>query len=201
MPNISTSNSKLGSCIATVNLPAGKTCNPDAPCSKTCYAKHGRFLFKSVRNCYERNLQEYLYNPKAYFDNIDSQLYFKPFRFFRWHSSGDIPDMNYLEGMVSVAEHNSSTKFLCFTKQFDIVNTYLKDHDGFPENLIVVFSNWGDWKCDNPFELPTAWVRFNNIVTAIPETARECSGFCGECVKSASCWTLKSGESVVFNQH
>lgn len=200
MPKITTRNAKLGTNIGTINLPAGITCRKDAPCAKTCYAKHGRFLFSTVRNCYDRNLQEYRDNPEMYFQSINTQLYFTPFRFIRWHSSGDIPDYEYLLGMVDTAIRNPNTKFLAFTKQYEIVNRYLESNS-LPENLNIVFSNWGDWQCENPYDLPTSWVRFKNEPTAIPENAMQCSGYCGDCVMGDSCWTLRKNESVVFDQH
>ena len=38
-PRISSTVSKLGSQIFSINLPQGITCRPDAPCMKGCYAK------------------------------------------------------------------------------------------------------------------------------------------------------------------
>ena len=47
--NISTTNSKLGGTIPSINLPAGLTCRADAPCQKGCYAKKGNWIFKNVK--------------------------------------------------------------------------------------------------------------------------------------------------------
>lgn len=125
-------------------------------------------------------------------------------RFFRFHSSGDIPDAPYFEMMVRAAKKCPHTSFLCFTKKFRIVNDFIgkNGNDAIPENLHIVFSAWGDFVPENPYNLPIAYIRFKNQETNIPEDARQCSGYCGECVQSGrSCWDLGRGESVVFNEH
>lgn len=200
--NISTSVSKLGVAIPTVNLPAGVTCRSNAPCAHDCYACKGNFRFANVQKSHINNLNTYLSNPDVYFGIIDLRLQAIPYKFFRYHSSGDIVDMNYLEHMVILAEKHMQTRFLCFTKKYELVNKYLEGHKEFPENLIIVLSNWGEFHCENPYDLPTAWVRLRKIETEIPENANKCSGFCGSCVNTeASCWNLKKNESVVFKQH
>ena len=123
-------------------------------------------------------------------------------QWFRWHSSGDIPDAQYFGMMVQIAEHFPEVKFLCFTKWYEIVNNFIDDGGVIPDNLNVVLSAWGEWIPENPHNLPMSYIRFKNQDSPIPEDAHPCSGFCGQCVFSeCNCWTLKHGESVVFNQH
>lgn len=122
-------------------------------------------------------------------------------QYFRWHSSGDIVNGEYLQMMVRVAKECGATKFLAFTKQFEIVNAYLNAGNLLPENLSIVYSVWGDFVPDNPHNLPMAYVRFKKGECVIPEYAMECSGYCGECVGGKSCWNMGKGEAVVFNEH
>lgn len=105
--------------------------------------------------------------------------------------------------MIRVAGRCANTKFLAFTKKFAIVNDYLAHGGVLPDNLRIVFSAWGDDHLpENPNNLPVAYVRLRNAPCTIPECAHECPGFCGSCASTNhSCWNLKSGESVVFNQH
>ncbi|MBQ0165480.1 MAG: hypothetical protein KBT02_00045 [Treponema sp.] len=206
-PRLSRGNSKLGAYITGVNLPAGMTCRADAPCRKGCYAMKGRFIFNSVKTSIQKNLEAYINSPTEYFNLIIARLQIMPYRYFRWHSSGDIVNMEYLYGMVRVAEECPKTEFLCFTKKYELVNEYLANESPFPDNLHIVFSHWGSFPVDNPFELPTSHVRFKKEDELhdncdIPDDAIQCSGFCGDCVGTEkNCWLLKSGESVVFNQH
>lgn len=200
-PRLSNSVSKLGYAICTVNLPAVVTCREDAPCFKDCYAKRGNFGFKNVKTSLQKNLDVFEKEPQTFFDVLSYQLSMAPYRFFRWHSSGDIVNERYLEGMFWLARKHKKTKFLCFTKKYELVNEYLCKHKK-PSNLILVFSNWKEWKCDNPHNLPTAWVDFPGLDLDIPENTIKCSGFCGECVNTSSnCWKMKNGDAVVFKKH
>lgn len=201
VPKIQNGNSKLGTSVGCVNLPAGVTCRPDAPCSAGCYAKKGRFVFQNVKNCAEENYKKYLEDPVEYFDVIKSQLKLIPYQFFRWHSSGDIVDMGYFNGMVSLAREVTRTRFLCFTKKFEIVNEWISKNGSLPENLIVVLSTWGEWKPDNPYNLPTSYVRFSGD-DILPEDGIICNNYCGDCcAEEKGCWYLSYGKSVIFNKH
>lgn len=160
--HISLNNSKLGDHIPSVNLVPGVSCRPDAPCfGKKCYACKGRFLFENVQKSLWGNWDFWNENPDEYMSGVSDAS--ATARYFRWHSAGDIPSPGYFEAMVWVAEKNPETHYLAFTKQFEIVNAYLDEHDGvLPENLHVVFSYWGsEFVPDNPYNLPTAHVRFD----------------------------------------
>lgn len=141
MLHISKNNSKLGQNIPSVNLPPVITCPHNAPCFKKCYARKGRFRFSSVQKAMNENWELWQTAPEEYEKGIIKAAMLA--LFFRWHSAGDIPSMAYLEMMVRVADACHRTKFLAFTKQYDIVNTWLDEHGNFPENLTVVFSVWG----------------------------------------------------------
>ena len=216
-PRITCSNSKLGNAICDLSLTPITTCRTDAPCFKTCYARKICALRKTCRNLYENNLMAYLAQPEQFFDNVIYQLKWMPFKFMRWHSSGDIVDLDYLKGMVRVAKECPNTKFLAFTKKYELVNEYL-DTTSLPQNLKIVFSGWGAFKMPNPHNLPTAYIKFKkenefDTNSVIPSCAKECHGgdkrifgnrkfTCMDCVNSnMDCWSLHNGESVYFNQH
>lgn len=201
-PKISNNVSKLGVGIGTLNLPAITTCRKDAPCKKGCYACKGNFAFSTVQKGLQRNLDSYLENPDRFFSVLHNQLEMVPFRFFRWFSSGDIVDSRFLEGMCWLARKHKATQFLCFTKKYELVNEFLEHHRK-PRNLIIVFSNWGKWICENPHNLPTAWVEFGTESdNMIPEYATLCGGNCGECVNTSEhCWRMQKGEAVKFRKH
>ena len=197
---VTNGNSKLSASIPSINLPAGITCRVDAPCQKGCYAKKGNFVYKTIKECYLQNLKDFVEDPNKYFDDIikffnqDLTLY----RYARWHSSGDIVNLEYLNGMCKVAHKCKQTKFLCFTKKYELVNEYLDKGGCIPPNLHIVFSGWDEsWKFDNHHNLPVALVRFKNDKRDFSK-ARECTGRCYECV---TCWQLKKGQMVVFDKH
>ena len=195
---ISHNNSKLGADIPSVSMPVGVTCRPDAPCFAKCYARKGNMARPNVKAAYTGNLEAYKADPEFFFRFISATTRFHTF--FRWHASGDIVDARYLAGMVKVATDNPNTKYLCFTKKFDLVNAYLDAGNELPSNLSIVFSAWGkDFKVDNPHNLPVTYVRFKEGDNSyIPVDAIPCGGKCYECV---ACWQLKKGQSIYFNEH
>lgn len=196
--HVSNTNTKLGASILSINLPAGITCRPDAPCKKNgCYAMKGNWLYSNVKNSLQGNLDAYINDPKLYFESIAAQTVLS--RFVRWHSSGDMPDAQYFEGMCKVARKNKETHYLCFTKKYEIVNDYLASGKRIPKNLSVVFSAWSDWVPENPYNLPVTYVYgkgFDNEL--IPKDSIPCTGSCERC---QACWQLKKGQSVYFKKH
>lgn len=200
---ISLSNSKLGSYVPTVNMPPIISCRENCPCSKTCYALKGNFRFNNVQQSMRDNLELYKKDSKLFFNDINEFLQngLTIYKYFRWHSSGDIVDYNYFLGMVEIAKNNPLTRFLAFTKKFEIVNEYIKKNGNLPNNLKVVFSAWDKlFKVENPYNLPVAYINLRDKEknAKIPELAFPCQGNCEKCL---ACWNLRDGQSVVFNQH
>ena len=194
---VSNTNSKLGGQIYSINLPPVVTCRADAPCFKGCYACKGNWLFPNVKNSLQHNLEAYKNNHTLFFESVAAQTALV--RFCRWHSSGDIVDMQYFEGMCKVARKNKDTHYLCFTKKYEIINEFLSKGKRIPKNLSIVFSAWSNWIPENPCALPMAYVygkEFNNEL--IPKDAIPCGGKCETC---QACWTLKKGQHVYFLKH
>lgn len=194
---ITTSNTKLGGSIAQVNMPYLLSCRPDAPCSKECYCTHGNMAYDNVRQSHIKKYEMYKSNPVAFFNAIDNELNFIPFKYFRWHSSGDIVDMQYLDLMCKLARKHKETMFLCFTKKYEIINEYLNNHKK-PNNLTIVLSTWKEWKPDNPHNLPISCVIEKE--EDIPLYSYECPGSCQDC-NGQHCWHMKKGDVVSFHKH
>lgn len=200
---ISLSNQKLGGFIPSVNLPPILTCRANAPCQKNCYACRGHFNYSNVKASHLDNLHAYKNNASGYFQDIIDFIKngLVIYKFFRWHSSGDIVDANYFRGVIKVAQECKETRFLVFTKKFEIVNEYIANGGEIPSNLSVVFSAWDkDFLVQNPYNLPVAYVDFKDKTknADIPVTAFRCSGNCEKCL---TCWNIKNGQATVFNQH
>ena len=193
--------SKLGGDIPSVSLPPILTCPAGIGCAKKCYARKGRFAFSKNKELLMNNLNVWRTDPQAFEQAVMNYSFFSAF--FRWHVAGDIPDASYLRMMVRVTEACRSTKFLAFTKQYELVNNHIRMNGKLPDNLTIVLSAWGDIIPQNPFNLPVAYIRFKSgNPVEIPSDARHCMKYCGECVMSGcSCWSLKEGQSVVFDEH
>lgn len=195
--SISNGNAKMGA-IPSVSLPACTTCNPNAPCFKKCYAAKISRLRPTVKTAYERNLEILCSDRAEYWKQVRDAA--KMAKYFRFHVSGDIPDELYFYDMVLTAIALPDTRFLVFTKQYRIVNYFLDQGVTIPENLQIIFSNWGDWKCENPHGLPACEVVFKG------EEPRDgwkvCGGNCTECAcRGVGCWELKHGETIAIREH
>ena len=110
---ISNGNSKMGQ-IPSVSLPAGLTCRCDCECSKKCYAKKLERLRPSVKAAYKHNYDLLKCAPDVYWREVEGSIMMS--RYFRFHVSGDIPDLTYFVRMVDVASRNQHCQILCFTK-------------------------------------------------------------------------------------
>jgi hypothetical protein len=195
--SISQGNSKMGA-IPSVSLPACVTCNPSAPCFKKCYAMRLERRYKTVSNAYARNLDILTTNPALYWSSVYTAAV--TVKYFRYHVSGDIPNIEYFAHMVHLAAVLPDTTFLAFTKQFPIVNAYLNNGGTIPENLKIIFSNWGAWKCDNPHNLPVCEVVLKGSEPA-PDW-KVCGGNCTECAcRGVGCWEVKNGETIAIYEH
>lgn len=185
--------------IPSVSLPPVVTCNPSAPCFKKCYAAKIARIYSSVRGSYDRNLETLRADPVGYWEQV--RIAAKMTRFFRYHVSGDIPNAEYFSEMIATAKACPDTRFLAFTKQFEIVNAALDGGAKIPENLKIIFSNWGAWKCANPHGLPVCEVIFKGEMPA--DDWKICNGNCTACAcgRGIGCWDLKNGETIAIYEH
>lgn len=198
---VSKSNSKIGK-VLNVSLTPIKSCRCGAPCIKDCYAcNHAYRLYPGTRKAWDRNLAAFWENPDEYFFQIYRAIKrAKSFKLFRWHVGGDIPVVDYLHGMVVIARAFPNVKFLCFTKQYEMVEEF-KTNEKIPKNLTIVFSAWPGLRLPKGCEKyrPIAWMRDGKDPDSrIPKKAQECPGGCDKCMK---CFGLKPGQSVVFDKH
>lgn len=197
--HISKTNTKLGDSILSLNMPKGITCAAGVPCAGKCYAGKGHFTYGNVKKAHRENLEAYQQNPQAFFDEVAERT--RLCLFFRWHSSGDIVDAEYLDGMARVARKNKNTHYLAFTKKYALVNAYVDAGHKIPKNLHIVFSAWGNFPMKNPHAFPVSYVRFKKeqaLNALIPSDAFPCGGKCYKCL---ACWQLRKGQSVYFDEH
>ena len=196
--SISKGNSKMGS-IQSISLPSVVTCR-SCDCQKKCYARKLERLRPSVAKAYQHNLDVLQSDPDTYWREVEASIMMS--RFFRFHVSGDIPDLNYLEHMVDISDRNKHCQILCFTKKYEIVNGFIESGGEIPVNLHIIFSAWVGLNMVNPFSFPEAHVRYRDGSTTAKDSAVECGGNCTECATTdGGCWILKNGEQVIFDEH
>lgn len=121
--SISKGNSKMGA-IPSVSLPACITCNPNAPCFKLCYAAKITRLYKTVKTAYENNLSILTDDPIEYWDQVKQAAQMA--RYFRYHVSGDIPNIEYYTGDLNATQQHLIITAVSYTLallQFELTNS------------------------------------------------------------------------------
>ena len=191
---ISDGNMKLGK-IPNLSLAPGVTCSSIA--NKTCYSD-GCYARKAYR-AYPKTKNAWDINTKFAMEDLNTmkqQLseYFAKYKpkFFRIHVSGDFISIEYATMWKDVIAEAQDTRFLAFTKQFDIVKSI-----EWPKNASIIFSAWPGMYFDRD-KFQVAWMD-DGQEKRIPSDAIECPGSCEHC---NMCFNLPSiGRDVVFHKH
>jgi hypothetical protein len=191
---ISGGNSKLGP-IPNLSLAPGVTCTSIAceTCLMDCYARNFYRMYKNVRKAWDTNTKLALEDLPTmerelneYFSGLASP------KFFRVHVAGDFVSLDYAEMWARVASAAPTTKFLAFTKSFDIVQKV-----SWPDNFKIVYSAWPGVPAP-PAGRPVAWMD-DGTETRIPARSVHCPGNCESC---GMCWSLDElGKDVYFSKH
>lgn len=196
--HISNGNSKLGG-IPNISLPPIITCRKGVPCANKCYARKFYKLYPTCKTAWDENLELLRTNSSVYWAQLWEFLDRSKSNEFRYHTSGDIVDTQYLKMMIKTARRFKDIKFLCFTKRDDIVNDVLLSCRK-PKNLKLILSAWQGYEPSNPYNLPIARVIFKGEEPQ--ENWKICGGNCTECAcRGVGCWELKKGETIAFYEH
>lgn len=199
MVTISDGNIKTGKIKSFSTLPF-ITCHKRclATCGKQCYAKKICLLRPSVMSSYAKNTAIAKLAMHAVFKAINKSV--KNSVYFRYHVSGDIINKRYFNYMVKTAKANKHCTFLCFTKQYEIVNEWIEKNGKLPKNLKILFSGWTNLVPVNPYNLPET-----NVYKTESEMKKDwipCGGNCLDCACSDSgCWKARNGQTVAFKIH
>ena len=200
--SISQGNIKTGH-VKSVSLPPVVTCKHWETCGGKggiCYAlaMYRNGSRPTIKKAWDRNLEILKSDRDNYFLQVQAAAMIE--RFFRFHVSGDIVDMDYLHRMCKTARACKNTRFLAFTKNYEDVNAYFETHKK-PRNLQLVFSlPFNGAKIENPHNLPTAAVILKGSKPA--DNWKICGGNCEDCAcRGVGCWELKKGETIAFDEH
>ena len=185
--HVSPKNSKMGK-IPSVSLLPVVTCG-GVPCTKQCYARKLSKLYKNAYLCWAENTNyAYVHIAGFFIEVADWLIQNRPDK-FRWHVSGDIPSLDYLNRMITIAEDFPDIRFMAFTKRFEFLEKCIY----IPDNLTIIRSMWPYMKNpDQPGK--RAWVRGD---LRAPADAKRCSGTCDTCMH---CWE-NDGRDVLLEMH
>jgi hypothetical protein len=189
---VSSGNTKLGN-IPNLNLPPLVTCIENPPCAKLCYARkaYEGYAAHSCKSAWDGNLQLWQESIPLFQQALDAWLAkYKP-AYFRWHSSGDIPDRDYWCMMLRVAVKNPGTRFLCYSRRSYAWSD--AEHMANIPNLRILRSLWIDEAGRDEYR---PWFK----VLSKDELWYEptCPGSCSNCL---ICWHLLTGEGRTIRLH
>ena len=199
VPSLQRGNRKLGKNKTwNINLPPhliciGRKCFEEG----CCYNFKAWRLYPSTKLSWVKNWLLFFNDSETYFDHIIGRIQrsTKPLKYFRWQAAGDIPNQIYLEGMKRVARSCPNTKFLVFTKNFDLTFKEI------PKNLEIAISAWPGVKLPKHLRarFPVAWFIDGRETRYGRKEVIDCPGQCEKCRK---CWNLsKTNKDVKFLKH
>ena len=200
--NMGNTNSKTGAACLNLAFPVC-TCRADAPCKEKCYACKGCQQIATVQAAYYRNLRLYHDNPDNFFEQVYCKVKFSGLPKVRIFDSGDFPDYDFLVRLVDLCKRTPKTKYMAFTKKYEIVNEYIDKNGKLPDNLNILFSAWGKlWEISNPHGLGIAYIDFNDkrMNPEFPKNAFICPGRESTCSACGACFSKKL-KAVVFHEH
>ncbi len=196
--HISNNNSKIGN-VMNISLTPRKSCPKGVPCGKKCYAIKSYRMYPAVKTAWDENYKIFKRSPAKYFKQIADAIRKKRKQpeYFRYHVAGDIVNQRYLDGMKNVAEEFPNTKFLAFTKNFDL------EFGRIPKNLNIILSAWTGYR------IPAS-IRRKFVVSYVEDpkdmdfrigllkNKEVCPGECTPC--GFKCWHKKKG-NIIFHKH
>lgn len=162
-----------------------------------CYALKGRYTFGRVKNALLNRYHKFV-NPLW----VDAMITLtKKKSYFRWFDSGDLQSLEMLKKIIVVCEHSPDCKHWLPTREFGIINQFIKEGNQIPSNLCIRIS--ADMKNEYPkhnkYNLPFSTVSttkdtFKNnkfpVVYNCPVTINENIKKCKE-ANCTSCWNNK----------
>lgn len=165
---------------------------PGSTCHK-CYALKGRYVFPNVRDAMARRLDNYHDNPNWIADMV-SAIRATGDKWFRIFDSGDLQDLTMLVRWVTIAQMLPDVRFWMPTREYGIVNRFVKGGGVVPDNMTIRLSN--------PMIGDTNPSKIDGIVASGVGKEYTCpaSNQGNKCVDCRACWD-KSVDVVVYKQH
>src|SRR5712691_5105382 len=110
---------------------------PKAVCHY-CYALRGRYLFPKVRAAMEKRISS-LTDPR-WVEAVSTLIYRSQDRYFRWHDSGDLQNIEHLRNIIHVCTNLAHIKFWLPTREYQTVEAYRRCGGKIPSNLCIRYS-------------------------------------------------------------
>jgi hypothetical protein len=183
---------KVGSQLRKIK---GSTCS-------NCYACKGNYAWNNVQQALHRRYKA-LSDPRW----ITAMVFVikgEARQWFRWHSSGDLQDMDHLLRIVEVVRQTPGVQHWLPTREFALIRRYRREHGEFPENLTVrVSATMMDDTAPDDFENTSEVARTDGYAEMrASQGASVCPAYTqgGQCLECRSCWD-RNVKTVVYPKH
>jgi len=153
-----------------------------------CYALKGCYVFEVVQAAQYRRLEAT--KSASWVDAMAQLINSKKSKYFRWHDSGDVQDLDHLMKIFEVCELSPGVKHWMPTREA-WVKKYLKDK---PKNLVIRFSM--------PMVDQAAADSWPNTSTVVSGPGRTCPApdQNNECKDCRACWD-SSVHNIAYGKH
>jgi len=111
---------------------------------------------------------------------------------FRFHSLGELINLQHLENYAAIASYNPLTFFTLWTKRKDIVNAYFKAGNVKPDNLSFIYSSSVIGKIE---KLP---MYFDKVFTAHNKNTEENINCHSKCIDCMVCYS--KNDTIYINE-
>lgn len=166
-------------------------------CSK-CYATSGMYNFPAVKNALSRRAALWNSNPNWVADISELLRLVNPTH-FRWFDAGDLQSVQQLGQIVEVARRTPTVRHWLPTKEYGIVQTWVRAGNTIPENLTIRLSGYF---IDGP--TPDAGAsKLGCTVSGVSSNGQHtCPAYsqAGKCGSCRMCWD-KMVQKVVYKLH
>ena len=152
-----------------------------------CYAMKGCYVFPDVKAAQYKRLASTKLDASTV--AMAAQLNSKKSKWFRWHDSGDVQDLDHLNKIYEVCRLTPETRHWLPTRE-----AWILDHvRRAPDNLIIRFS------MPMVDQAPAgSWPNTSTVVTKNATCPAPSQG--GKCKECRACWT-KSIKNVSYGKH
>ena len=177
----------------SIGIPA-KECKTGAKLRKIkgsvcfgCYALKGCYVFPDVQAAQYKRLKAI--KKKKWIEAMAHQINSKKVKYFRWHDSGDVQNLEHLNKIYEVCKLSPTVKHWMPTRE-----AWISDHvTRAQDNLIIRFSMP---MVDQP--AAGSWPNTSTVVTSGATCPAPNQG--GKCQTCRACWT-KSIKNISYGKH